>query len=103
MCTDVELEDHLVGMSVNGKDFQDYIIDTKDESASFIVKSIVTNLFDCKLTKGQRAKLKSRKVIRSPSIINIMSRYKLNQLLFSAKRASAKSTGPTAPPPPHVS
>ena len=67
LCIDVELEEHFIGMSVNGKDFQDYIIDTKDESASFIVKSIVTNLFDCKLTKGQRAKLKSRKVIRSPS------------------------------------
>ena len=64
LCIDVELEERFVGMSVNGKDFQDYIIDTKDESASFIVKSIVTNLFDCKLTKGQRAKLKSRKVIR---------------------------------------
>ena len=67
LCIDVKLEEHFIGMSVNGKDFQDYIIDTKDESASFIVKSIVTNLFDCKLTKGQRAKLKSRKVIRSPS------------------------------------
>ena len=63
---DVKLEERFIGMSVNGKDFQDYIIDTKDKSASTIVKSIVTNLFDCKLTKGQRAKLKSRKVIRSP-------------------------------------
>ena len=65
MSNDVKLEESFVGMSVNGKDFQDYIIDTKDKSASFIVKSILTNLFDCKLTKGQRAKLKSRKVNRN--------------------------------------
>ena len=65
MSNDVKLEERFIGMSVNGKDFQDYIIDTKDKSASFIVKSILTNLFDCKLTKGQRAKLKSRKVNRN--------------------------------------
>ena len=65
MSNDVKLEESFVGMSVNGKDFQDYIIDTKDKSASFIVKSILTNLFDCNLTKGQRAKLKSRKVNRN--------------------------------------